>query len=133
MFVSEGTVEEWRHMCDMNFVALCLCAKLAVQSMRKLNVDDGHIININSISGHRVPPTRVVHFYSGKEFAVGAITEGLRREPRDLKSHIRATKIRPGLVETEMAYVVDPERAKTLYCSIKTLQADDIADAIIFP
>ena len=34
-------------MLDVNVVALCLCTKEAVKSMRERNVDDGHIIHIS--------------------------------------------------------------------------------------
>ncbi|RXG57236.1 hypothetical protein Avbf_12764 [Armadillidium vulgare] len=37
-------------MLDVNVVALCLVAKLAVLSMRERKVDDGHIVNICSWS-----------------------------------------------------------------------------------
>jgi len=32
---------------DVNVVALCLCTKLAVNSMRERGVDDGQIIHLN--------------------------------------------------------------------------------------
>ncbi|KAB7501935.1 Dehydrogenase/reductase SDR family member 11 [Armadillidium nasatum] len=38
-----GQPSEWREMLDVNVVALCLVAKLAVLSMRERKVDDGHI------------------------------------------------------------------------------------------
>ena len=44
---TEGTPEEWRKVLDLNVVALCLCTREAVASMRERGVDDGHIIHIN--------------------------------------------------------------------------------------
>ncbi len=43
------------------------------------------------MSGHRVVPSANVHFYSATKYAVTALTEGLRQELREAKSHIRAT------------------------------------------
>ncbi|KAG0722049.1 Dehydrogenase/reductase SDR family member 11 [Chionoecetes opilio] len=43
----EGSPEEWRRMLDLNVVALCLCTREAVASMRERGVDDGHVIHLN--------------------------------------------------------------------------------------
>ena len=39
-------VANWRNMMDVNVLALCLCTKLAVASMRERGVNDGQIIHI---------------------------------------------------------------------------------------
>ncbi|XP_072546752.1 dehydrogenase/reductase SDR family member 11b [Salminus brasiliensis] len=130
-----GKTSSWRTMIDVNVVALSVCTREAYQSMKERNVDDGHIININSMSGHRVVHFADVHFYSSTKYAVTALTEGLRQELRDAKSHIRATCISPGLVETEFAYRLhsdNPGRAAAAYQSIKCLQAEDVASAVVY-
>ncbi|XP_035664912.1 dehydrogenase/reductase SDR family member 11-like [Branchiostoma floridae] len=69
------------------------------------------------------------------KFAITAMTEGLRRELREMKSHIRATCISPGLVETEFAVRQnkdDPQKARDQYASIECLQAKDIADTVLY-
>lgn len=49
------------------------------------------------MSGHRVLPQSVVHFYSATKYAVTALTEGLRQELREAQTHIRATvRVWPG-------------------------------------
>ena len=88
-------------MFDVNVLALSIVTRESVALMRSTNVDDGHIINMNSMSGHVVGGTLM---YCATKFAVTALTEGLRRELRDIKSHIRSTSISPGIVETEFAY-----------------------------
>ncbi|XP_041096757.1 dehydrogenase/reductase SDR family member 11a isoform X1 [Polyodon spathula] len=130
-----GKTEGWRNMIDVNVLALSICTREAYQSMKERNIDDGHIININSMSGHRVVPQAAVHFYSASKFAVTALTEGIRQELREAKTHIRATCISPGLVETEFAFRLhnnDPEKAAATYESIKCLKGEDIASAITY-
>uniref|UniRef100_H2ZIJ3 Dehydrogenase/reductase SDR family member 11 n=1 Tax=Ciona savignyi TaxID=51511 RepID=H2ZIJ3_CIOSA len=127
-----GKTEEWKEMLDVNVLGLSICSREAIQLMKATNVDNGHIFNINSMSGHRVSG---LIFYSATKFAVTALTEGLRQELRATKSHIRVTSISPGVVETEFAYRLnpaEPSKAENLYSSIKCLHVDDIADSVIF-
>ena len=49
-----------------------------------------YICTTTSISGHRVIGT-YNHFYAATQFAIDALTEGLRKELRDLKSNIKVT------------------------------------------
>ncbi|TEA35219.1 hypothetical protein DBR06_SOUSAS2810088, partial [Sousa chinensis] len=86
-----GSTSGWKDMFNVNVLALSICTREAYQSMRERKVDDGHIININSMSGHQVPPQSVAHFYSATKYAVTALTEGLRQELREAQTHIRAT------------------------------------------
>eukprot|EP00118_Oscarella_pearsei_P024918 m.307116 g.307116 ORF g.307116 m.307116 type:complete len:255 (+) comp41917_c0_seq1:40-804(+) len=100
--IIDGSTEGWRNTLDVNVLALCICSREAVKQMREKGVDDGHIINLSSMSGHRIPPIgSSFHFYSVSKFAVNAITECTRQELREIKSHIRATQISPGIVRTE--------------------------------
>ncbi len=43
------------------------------------------------MSGHRVLNSADAHFYTASKYAVTALTEGLRQELREAKTHIRAT------------------------------------------
>lgn len=116
-------------------LALSICTREAYQSMKERNVDDGHIININSMCGHRVPPQSVIHFYSATKYAVTALTEGLRQELLEAQTHIRATCISPGLVETQFAFKLydkDPREAAATYEHIKCLRPEDVAEAVIY-
>ncbi|XP_012868531.1 PREDICTED: dehydrogenase/reductase SDR family member 11 [Dipodomys ordii] len=130
----------WRHPIappglQVNVLALSICTREAYQSMKEQNVDDGHIININSMCGHRVPFQSETHFYCATKYAVTALTEGLRQELLEAQSHIRATCISPGLVETQFAFKLhdkDPEKAAATYECIKCLRPEDVADAVIY-
>jgi len=129
----EGTPEQWREMVNINVVGLCLCTREAVSSMRERGVDDGQIIHINSMSGHRVTPSSSTHFYASTKHAVSALTEGLRQELRELKTNIRVASISPGVVETEFFSRMkgDAEAARKFYESMDPIQAKDIADSVV--
>ncbi|XP_034033413.1 dehydrogenase/reductase SDR family member 11a [Thalassophryne amazonica] len=130
-----GRTECWRNMMDVNVLALAICTREAYKSMKERNVDDGHIINISSLCGHRVSPNTGLHFYCATKYAVTALTEGLRQELLEANTHIKATCISPGLVETEFAFRHfndEPEKAAAVYESIKCLKSEDIASAVTF-
>uniref|UniRef100_A0A3Q3GVJ2 Dehydrogenase/reductase SDR family member 11 n=1 Tax=Labrus bergylta TaxID=56723 RepID=A0A3Q3GVJ2_9LABR len=130
-----GKTSGWKNMLDVNVLGLCVCTREAYQSMKERNVDDGHIININSMSGHRVVQNPDSHFYSSTKYAVTALTEGLRQELREAKTHIRATCISPGLVETEFfqrLYSDNPEKAAAPLSTLKPLEAIDIANSVTY-
>ncbi|TWW74133.1 Dehydrogenase/reductase SDR family member 11 17-beta-hydroxysteroid dehydrogenase [Takifugu flavidus] len=130
-----GKTEGWKNMIDVNVLALSICTREAYKSMKERNVDDGHIININSMGGHRMVPSADEHFYCATKYAVTALTEGIRQELREANTHIRATCISPGIVETEFAFRhhnSDPEKAAAVYESMKCLKAEDVASAVTF-
>ncbi len=88
-------VEDWNRMIDVNIRGVLHGIAAVLPLMRERG--DGHIVNLSSVSGHRVDPTAAV--YSATKFAVRAISEGLRQESRD----IRVTVISPGFTHTELA------------------------------
>ncbi|XP_047500817.1 dehydrogenase/reductase SDR family member 11-like isoform X2 [Penaeus chinensis] len=126
----DGTPEEWREMLDLNVVALCLCTKEAVASMKERKVDDGHIIHISSILGHVVTGSAPIHFYTATKYAVTALLEGLRQELRAEKSHIRVSAVSPGLTETEFSPRMRKD-GENAYSAFKCLQAEDVASSVL--
>ena len=60
-------------MFDVNVIALSIVTRESIALMRANNVDDGHVININSLSGHIV---FALPMYTASKFAVTALTEG---------------------------------------------------------
>ncbi|XP_063447278.1 dehydrogenase/reductase SDR family member 11-like [Mytilus trossulus] len=129
-----GETKDWREMVDVNIIGLTICTREAVKQMREKGANDGHVFLLNSISGHIVSPLAIGHFYSATKHGVTALGEGIRHELREMKSQIKITSISPGLVGTEFVQkmVKSEAKAKELYASIKCLQADDIADALIY-
>jgi NAD(P)-dependent dehydrogenase (short-subunit alcohol dehydrogenase family) len=44
---TDGPTESWRKIFNLNVLALSVCTKEALQSMKERGVDDGHIVHIN--------------------------------------------------------------------------------------
>lgn len=88
-------------MFQVNVIGLLVCTRETVKLMRETGVDDGHIINMNSVAGHRIMHKPL---YGATKFAVTALNRGLRLELIEAGSHIRSTQISPGFVET---YILD--------------------------
>ncbi|KAB7506260.1 Dehydrogenase/reductase SDR family member 11 [Armadillidium nasatum] len=135
----EGTPTEWKNMMNVNVIAVCLCSKLAIQSMKERGVDDGHIVNVSRnpiLFQHcrsccfNMPD---FHFYTATKYALNAVSEGLRQEMRELKSHIRISIICPGAVVTEFGTRMynDEEKGNELFTAFKCLQAEDIARSVL--
>nr|XP_039272318.1 dehydrogenase/reductase SDR family member 11-like [Styela clava] len=131
-----GTLTEWNSMISTNILGLCLCTREAVKLMESGGVDDGHVIHINSMSGHRVKANNPHgYLYTATKHAVTALGKGLRHELIMRGSRIRVTCISPGTVETEFfhrMYHRTPEKANEIQSSLEGLTADDIADAVVY-
>ncbi len=127
--IQTGSVDDWDAMMDINVKGLLYVTKAVMPVMVQRNA--GHIINIGSIAGKEVYGNGNV--YCASKFAVDALTKGMRI---DLNAHsIKVTAIHPGLVETEFSLVRfkgDEERSKNVYKGFEPLQANDIADLILF-
>jgi 17beta-estradiol 17-dehydrogenase / 3beta-hydroxysteroid 3-dehydrogenase len=126
-----GSTEAWREMLEVNVLALAVCTREAVQNMQRHD-RPGHVVHISSMAAHRVPGGGGM--YSASKYAVRALTEGLRQELRACQSPIRVTAISPGFVETEFAQVFhgDPEASQRTYGRFKCLEAEDIAQAVLY-
>lgn len=126
-----GDSEQWREMLEVNVLALCICTREAVRDMRARG-DDGHVVHVGSMAGHRVPQGSGV--YAASKFAVRALTEALRQELREAKSKIRVSAISPGIVQTgfHANYHASEEAARQYYGRFQVLQPDDVADAVAF-
>ncbi|XP_046393902.1 farnesol dehydrogenase-like isoform X3 [Ischnura elegans] len=74
-----------------NVMGMVMCSSEALKLMRENGIDDGHIININSVLGHFITRRCGLHVYSASRYAVTVLTEGLRRELAEAKSMIRVT------------------------------------------
>ena len=131
--LTSGATEHWREMLEVNVLALCVCTREALSDMRRRG-DDGHVIHISSMAGHRVPPNSGV--YSATKFAVRSLTEGLRQELRAVGSQCRVTAISPGVVETEFleVFLEDARKGKQAYAERgvhEALHVTDVAASVM--
>jgi len=122
-------LDDWDAMIDGNVKGVMYVTKAILPQMTERK--KGHIINIGSIAGFEVYPKGNV--YCASKFAIDAFTKGLRI---DLNPYgIRVGAINPGLVETEFSEVRfkgDEDRAASVYSKLDALQAEDIANTILF-
>ncbi|MCB0458737.1 MAG: SDR family NAD(P)-dependent oxidoreductase [Flavobacteriaceae bacterium] len=126
--IQEGSLDDWDAMMDINVKGLLYVSKAVIPEMVKNN--SGHIINLGSLAGKEVYPKGNV--YCGSKHAVDAISQGMRI---DLNQYgIKVGAINPGLVQTEFSKVrfKGDAIADTVYKGYKALQAEDIADIILF-
>jgi len=127
--VSSGDPADWQRMWQINVHALALCSQLALPLFPETG---GHILNVSSLSGHRVPPGG--GFYAPTKFAVRAITDALRLELRAAKNPTRISSISPGFVDTPLLdhYFKDREEALAqTKANTSMLSADNIAASIL--
>lgn len=118
-------------MIDVNIKGVLYGIAVALPVM--IQQDEGHIINIASVAGHKVGLGGVV--YSGTKFAVRAITEGLRMELTSKHHHIRTTIVSPELVETELLHTTtDAEALNALKARVsgESLRAQNVAETIVY-
>ncbi|KAK8397172.1 hypothetical protein O3P69_004707 [Scylla paramamosain] len=129
----ESTAEDWRKMLDLNVVALCLCTREAVASMQEHGTDDGHIIHMNSISGHLVYPFLRNHLYSITKHMVTAHTEAVRQALRKGNTNIKISAISPGMVATDFGFRsgMRKEESEKMIQERACLQPEDVTESVI--
>lgn len=127
--LQEGRIEDWEEMIDTNVKGLLYVTRAVVPGMVARGA--GHVINIGSTAGHMTYPNGAV--YCATKAAENRITEGLRQDL--LGTPVRVTTVDPGMVETDFSKVRfhgDEARAAKVYQGLTPLQAEDVADAILW-
>jgi len=127
--IVSGSLEEWNEMWEVNVRALAYACQLALKGLPKTG---GQIINISSMSGHRVPPSG--GFYAPTKFAVRAITESLRLELRSRGNSTRVSSISPGFVDTPLLdtyFRGKEDQLEQTKQAIKMLTPEDIASQVL--
>jgi 3-hydroxy acid dehydrogenase / malonic semialdehyde reductase len=125
----EDDIENWEEMIDTNVKGLLYVTRAIVPGMVERN--RGHVINLGSIAGHMAYANGGV--YCATKAAERFISDGLRIDVNG--TAVRVTSIDPGMVETDFSKVRfrgDAERAAKTYQNVDPLQAEDIADAIVW-
>ena len=129
--LTSASTKLWREMLSVNILALCICSQEVVKGLNHKQ-SRGHIINIASLSGHRLASE--AGMYEATKFAVTAITESLRRELLSTNGRIKVTQISPGLIKTGFheKYYKSRNTAKSIYMEFTPLDGTDIAEAVFF-
>jgi NADP-dependent 3-hydroxy acid dehydrogenase YdfG len=129
--VTGADTAEWKRMVEVNLLGLLYCTHAALPVMTEQG--SGHIVNLSSVAGRIATMGSAV--YNLTKWGVGAFSEGLRQEV--LHGGVRVTIIEPGFVETELQGhnenpIVQEQIQKMEKQIGDLLQADDIADAIVY-
>jgi len=126
--ITEGKIEEWDRMWQVNVRALAVCSHLALPKLSK----NGNIVNVSSMSGHRVPPSG--GFYAPTKYAVKGVTEALRAELRAMGSLVRVSSISPGFVDTPLLdsyFLGQEDQLENAKKSMRMLTSEDVATLIM--
>jgi len=126
--IHEGLLSDWEQMIDTNIKGLLYITRIVSRNM--VQNKSGQIINLGSIAGKETYANGAV--YCATKNAVDAITKGMRI---DLNPYgIKVGSICPGAVETEFSVVrlKDADANKKVYAGFTPLQANDIAETILF-
>jgi NADP-dependent 3-hydroxy acid dehydrogenase YdfG len=127
--IIDGNPADWEEMWRVNVMALTLCCQL---SLKHFPASGGRIVNVSSMSGHRVPPSG--GFYAPTKFAVRAVTDALRAELKAVKSPIQVACVSPGYVDTPLldSYFLGREQSLAqTRAAMKMLEPADVAWAIL--
>ena len=127
--IQEGVIDDWERMIDTNIKGILYITRLISPKMIERGM--GHIINISSVAGKETYPLGNV--YCATKHAVQSLTKGMRIDL--LKHGIKVSSVSPGAVDTEFSIVRfngDKDRAKQVYKGFTPLNAQDIAETILF-
>jgi len=95
--VEEASEADIRQLFETNFFGLVDITQRVIPGMRQRR--SGHIINISSVAGRMANPGSA--FYSATKFAVGGLSDALRKEVGPLGIHV--TVVEPGGFRTDFA------------------------------
>jgi NADP-dependent 3-hydroxy acid dehydrogenase YdfG len=122
--------EDWRRMLSTNVLGVMYMTHAAIEGM--VEQGSGDIVNISSVAGRTARKGAGV--YNASKWAVNAFSESLRQEVTG--RGVRISLVEPGAVATELSsHITQPaarEASRQMAESMRTLQADDIARAILY-
>lgn len=132
---ADGEVRDWEQMIDLNAKALLYVTGAALPHLRAAAKDSARqvadIVNLSSVLGREARPNLSV--YNLTKFGVNGFSAALRQEVHH--EHLRVGVVEPGAVETELIENITGEikkEIKAYFASMEVLQADDVADAILY-
>lgn len=92
--IAGGSLDNMRHLFDVNFWGAIHCIQAAVPYMRRQG--RGHIVNVSSVAGKVAVP--YLGAYSATKFALTAVSGALRSELAGTGIHV--STVYPGLTHT---------------------------------
>ncbi|MFF7888775.1 SDR family NAD(P)-dependent oxidoreductase [Streptomyces sp. NPDC020794] len=120
---------EWARMVETNLLGSMYMVHTALPH---LLASKGAVVQVSSTSGRTASAMSGV--YAATKFGINAFAEALRQEVTE--RGMRVVVIEPGFVATELAsHITDPAIqavAKSMAESMRTLQPEDIAAAIVY-
>jgi len=133
--IENAPTEEWDRMIDLNLKGLINTTHAALPHLLSATEDSqrgcADVVNISSVAGRIARAGSGV--YNLTKHGVGAFSESFRQE--FAKRKVRTTIIEPGAVDTELTdHIRDGvrEEVRGRFTDIKTLDAEDVADAIAY-
>src|ERR1700678_513729 len=131
--VVDAPLSEWQQMVQLNVLGLLYCAHAALPHLLRAAGDSprqvADMVNISSVAGRVARNGNGV--YSLTKHGVGAFSESLRQEVT--KRYVRVSLVEPGATATELVSHNRPEVIESVRSQLgQTMQAEDIADAIIY-
>ena len=131
----DAPVEEWDRMIALNLQGLLYVTHAALPHLLQAAAGEprrvADLVNISSVAGRVARSGSGV--YNLTKHGVGAASESLRQELAT--RHVRVSLVEPGAVDTELPTHVREEVREQMmqrFGAIERLQADDIADAILY-
>jgi NADP-dependent 3-hydroxy acid dehydrogenase YdfG len=130
--IVDALVEEWDRMVALNLQGLLYVAHAALPHLLDAAERDprrvADLVNVSSVAGRRVGAGGGI--YQMTKHGVGVFSEALRQEITS--RYVRSSLIEPGATATELVTHVRDEVRDQLVNVGQTLQAEDIADAILY-
>ncbi|MEM9080832.1 MAG: SDR family NAD(P)-dependent oxidoreductase [Verrucomicrobiota bacterium] len=127
--VMDGSRERFEEMWRVNVQGLLICTQ---EALRRFPDSGGRVVNLSSMSGHRVPPTG--GFYSPTKFAVRALTESLRLELAAEGLRHQVATVSPGFVDTPLLdhyFEGREEQLAAMRAETPMLKPSDVAEAVV--
>ncbi|MFD8692863.1 SDR family NAD(P)-dependent oxidoreductase [Streptomyces sp. NPDC059651] len=127
--ILDADTTEWTRMVDTNLLGSMYTVHSALPHLLE---SKGAVVQISSTSGRIASASSGV--YAATKFGITAFAEALRQEVTT--AGVRVIVVEPGFVSTELAgHITDPAiraAAKNMAESMRTLQPEDIAGAVVY-